>query len=87
MSKALVAPDGAVEIAESVRGANSLPRDVFYSPNRGSSFVAAVRRMAAIRMYGAGYSTPEIGAALKRDHSSVVSMLQGGKGRTNWSAQ
>jgi integrase len=54
---------------------------------RGPNWLLARRRFIAAKMRAAGYSLPQIGRALGRHHTSVLSLLRGGKGRRHSAPQ
>lgn len=53
---------------------------VIRGPSKASEYVN-VRRQIAAQLQDEGCSYPTIGRALNRDHSTIVSLLKGGKGK------
>jgi hypothetical protein len=78
MSRAVIAPEGAIRIVRAVEDEAGMARGVLMEKWRTRSRVV-LRRRAALLCRAAGFSLPEIGAAMNRDHTTVLWILRGGK--------
>lgn len=67
------------QILQTVAAENFVSVDDIKRPGRSSERMWLIRAQAARRLRGRHYSTTEIGVRLNRDHSTVISMLGGGK--------
>ena len=68
-------PPRLFDIARDIANANGMTLDELTAPERNASIVR-VRVAAYLALRSAGASYPEIGAVMKRDHTTVLSAVR-----------